>query len=73
MTETLVGRQKELEKIESEVALEKKEIFCIVHKGPIDGTVYICPRCKSYYCYKCANALKEKGEKCWSCEAELKP
>lgn len=65
--------KKELEKTESEVGVEKKEILCIVHKGPIDGTVYICPGCKSYYCYKCANALKEKGEKCWSCDAELKP
>jgi len=65
--------KKELEKTESEVDVEEKEIMCIVHKGTIDGTVYICPNCKTYYCLKCANALKEKNEKCWSCDNEINP
>ena len=65
--------KKEIEKTESEIDIKKDEVFCIVHKGPIDGTVYICPNCKTYYCYKCASVLKENGEKCWSCEAEINP
>ncbi len=65
--------KKELEKVESEMDIEEKEVFCIVHKGPIVGTIYICPQCKTYYCFKCVNTLKENGEKCWSCDAEINP
>jgi hypothetical protein len=61
----------ELKKTESEVDIEEKAITCIVHKGPIDGAVYICPKCKTFYCSRCANALKDKGEKCWSCKTDI--
>ena len=63
----------ELKKTESEVDLEEKDAVCVVHKGAIVGTVYICPQCKTYYCLKCANALVEKEEKCWTCEREITP
>jgi len=63
----------ELKKTESEVDLEEKDAVCVVHKGAIVGTVYICPKCKTYYCLKCANALVEKDEKCWTCESEITP
>ena len=63
--------KEELEQTESELGIEKSEFICIVHKGTIDGAVYICPNCKTFYCVRCANALKEKGEKCWSCESEV--
>jgi len=65
--------KKELEQVESEMDIEEKEVFCVVHKGPIVGTVYICPQCKTYYCFKCAKTLKKGGETCWSCGAELNP
>lgn len=65
--------KREIEKTESEMDLEEKDAICVVHKGTIVGTVYICPTCKSYYCLKCANALIEKGEKCWTCEREITP
>ena len=65
--------KKEIEKTEAEMDLEEKEAMCVVHKATIVGTVYICPSCKSYYCLKCANALVEKGEKCWNCEREITP
>ena len=65
--------EKELKKTESEVDLEEKDAVCIVHKGAIVGTVYICPTCKTYYCLKCANALIEKGDKCWTCESTITP
>ena len=64
---------KELEKIESEMDIKIQKIICIVHKGTIDGTVYICPKCKTYYCLTCAYSLKAKGERCWSCENEINP
>ncbi len=67
------AEMEELARTESEVAVKKNKVFCLVHKGHIDGTVYICPSCQAYYCLKCAQALKEKDEKCWSCESELNP
>ena len=63
--------KKEIEQTESELGIEKSEFICIVHKGTIDGAVYICPNCKTFYCVRCANALKDKGEKCWSCESDI--
>ena len=62
----------ELQKTEGEVAVEKKEYICVVHKGPIEGDIYLCPKCHTLYCVKCANTLKDRGEKCWSCETEIK-
>jgi parallel beta-helix repeat protein len=61
----------ELKKTESEVDVKELDIKCVVHKGTIDGAVYICPQCKTFYCTRCANTLKEKGEKCWSCESDI--
>jgi len=62
----------ELERTEAEVGVETQEFNCIVHKGPIVGDkVYICPNCRTFYCIKCANVLRDKGEKCWSCDSEI--
>jgi len=61
----------EKRKTESEVGVNKKEFVCVVHKGAIDGPIYLCPNCHTLYCQKCATALKEKDEKCWSCESEI--
>ena len=61
----------EIKKTESEMDIEKQKVTCIVHKGPIEGNLYLCPHCKTFYCAKCAKTLKEKGEECWSCGKEL--
>ena len=61
----------EQRKTEAEMGIEKKEFICIVHKGAIDGPIYLCPSCHSLYCQKCATALKEKGEACWSCNTKI--
>ncbi len=65
------AEQKELEQTASEIDIEEKEVICVVHKGPIVGALYLCPKCKTYYCVNCALAIKEKGEKCWACENEI--
>ena len=62
----------EQEKTEAEVGVEKQQFICVVHKGAIKGAMYNCPECQTLYCLKCATALKDKGEKCWSCETEIK-
>lgn len=62
----------DLAKTEQEVDVEEQKIICIVHKGPIVGAnIYVCPKCKAFYCVKCATFLKESGEKCWSCNADI--
>jgi len=61
----------ELEKTESEMDIKKKKVECIVHRGPIVGSIYLCPNCMTYYCIKCAKALKEKDEACWSCGEKI--
>ncbi|MBN1801814.1 MAG: hypothetical protein JW891_09930 [Candidatus Lokiarchaeota archaeon] len=57
---------------ESEIEVKKPIFTCVVHRGPIHGTNYICPFCQTIYCYKCAKTLKSKGEKCWECGNEFK-
>ena len=51
--------------------IEKQEFICVVHKGPITGNIYVCPRCQTIYCQKCVSALKENNEKCWSCDQDF--
>ena len=63
--------KKEIEKTESEMDIEKKVVLCVVHRGPIVGSIYLCPECMTYYCLKCAKALKENDESCWSCGKEI--
>lgn len=62
---------KDLRKTESEVSIEKEKHFCAVHRGTIVGAVYICPKCETYYCMKCATVLKNKKEKCWACNSKI--
>jgi len=69
--ELTAEEQLELHKTESEVDVEKNKFTCIVHRGDIVGSVYICPKCHSFYCHRCAKMLKSKGETCWSCENEI--
>ncbi|MFX1587328.1 MAG: hypothetical protein ACFFC1_04160 [Promethearchaeota archaeon] len=67
------SKLKEIEKIESELKVEDQKFICVVHKGQIVGTVYICPNCKTCYCLTCAYSLKANGEKCWVCNNEINP
>jgi len=62
----------ELQKTEEEVDVERQKFICVVHKGPIEAdNLYLCPKCHTLYCLKCATILKEKGEHCWSCETNI--
>ncbi len=63
--------KKEIRKTEAEVSVEKESHVCLVHRGKITGAVYICPECETYYCMKCATALKKKGETCWVCDTQI--
>ncbi len=78
-------RQKEAEKAKKEVkkegktletdikliGLDKKDLICTVHRDLIDGSVYICPSCKSFYCINSASVMSKKLENCRYCSAEI--
>ena len=41
--------------------------------GPIEGYNFICPTCGAYYWIRCAEAVKELENACWSCGKPLDP
>ncbi|MEE9574050.1 MAG: right-handed parallel beta-helix repeat-containing protein [Candidatus Neomarinimicrobiota bacterium] len=63
--------KKEVVDEETGVTLKPMKLVCIVHRGPVAGAVYICPKCQSIFCEKCALALKKNGENCWTCDQEI--
>jgi len=57
---------------EKKVTVYKERKQCLVCLGDIEGFEnYICPNCDSIYCKKCANALIEIENVCWSCESPI--
>ncbi len=61
---------------EEEVSISKEKKICLVCKGKVSRTVYICPECEAFYCSKCSEALSDLENACWVCEApfdESKP
>jgi hypothetical protein len=53
---------------EEEVSISKEKKICLVCKGDVIGfNVFICTECKIFYCKKCARALSEIENACWSC------
>jgi len=61
----------ETERTEREITIEKESDFCVVHKGPITGIIYVCPTCKAKYCLNCATTLSQKDETCWVCDKPI--
>ena len=64
-------RLEQAEAKDNGIGVEKPKLLCVVHKGPIKGSMYVCPSCETLYCQKCAKALQEKGERCWSCGSRI--
>jgi tetratricopeptide (TPR) repeat protein len=58
---------------EEEMTVYKEKRICLVHKGPIEGYMFMCPDCGAFYCVKCVDALIEIENFCWSCERPLDP
>nr|MDO8114461.1 hypothetical protein [Candidatus Sigynarchaeota archaeon] len=59
-------------KVEKELAVQKVKQFCIVCNVALKGTAYICPTCDTKYCIRCAKALSERKERCWTCRKPIK-
>ncbi len=58
---------------DDDVAVFKERRICLVHKGPIEGYIFMCPGCDAFYCVKCVDALIEIENFCWSCSVPLDP
>jgi len=57
---------------EKKVTVYKERKQCLVCLGEIEGFEnYICSNCDSIYCKKCAKALIEIENVCWSCESPI--
>jgi len=52
---------------EEDIILSKERRICLVHKGPSEGIIYVCPECSAVYCFKCYEAIKDLENECWSC------
>ena len=63
--------RKKKNKTDDDIQIDEDPMLCLVHRGNISGEVYVCPKCKSFYCKKCASVLMVKGEQCWSCGKEI--
>ena len=58
--------------MKKKISVYKERKECLVCLGEIEGFgIYICPKCDSIYCEKCANALIEVENVCWSCESPI--
>jgi len=61
---------------EEQVMFHKQQKICLVCKGKILRTNYLCPQCDALYCNKCSAALSDAENACWVCNApfdEKKP
>jgi hypothetical protein len=58
-------------RIEKELGVQKVRPTCMVCTIPLKGTNFICPTCETKYCIRCARALAERKESCWTCRKRI--
>ena len=57
---------------EEEVSVSKEKKVCLVCKGKLsEFNIYICPKCETFYCTKCAQALVDMENMCWACSGPI--
>ena len=61
-------RSKRLRK--KEVSASKGQEYCVLCKGKLSGTFYICPNCKTVYCKTCVQADGTDG-RCLMCNEKF--
>nr|MDO8109488.1 hypothetical protein [Candidatus Sigynarchaeota archaeon] len=45
---------------------------CVVCENTLKGTTYVCPEYETKYCIRCAVALSQREESCWTCKKPLR-
>lgn len=48
--------------------LDKKENFCLLHKGELSSKTYRCGICGTLYCLECARKARDQNKKCVKCK-----
>ena len=56
---------------EEEVTFHKEKKICLVCKGKLSRSLYLCPKCDALYCDNCANALANLENVCWVCDEPI--
>ena len=56
---------------EEEVTFHKEKKICLVCKGKLSRSLYLCPKCDALYCDNCAQALANLENVCWVCDEPL--
>ncbi|MFX0099252.1 MAG: hypothetical protein ACFFCS_06685 [Candidatus Hodarchaeota archaeon] len=41
--------------------------ICIVHRGVVEGKLFVCTRCNVFYCTQCKDAIAAAENRCWNC------
>jgi len=58
---------------EEEVIFHREQKICLVCKGKLLRSIYLCPECDALYCLKCSDALSTMENVCWSCYTPIDP
>lgn len=59
---------------EEEISISKEKKICLVCKGKLSRyNIYLCPKCDTFYCEKCANTLAKLENACWYCNMAFDP
>ena len=56
---------------EEEVTFHKEKKICLVCKGKLSRSLYLCPKCDALYCDNCAQALADLENVCWVCDEPI--
>ncbi|MFX0136695.1 MAG: hypothetical protein ACFFDN_23870 [Candidatus Hodarchaeota archaeon] len=56
---------------EEEVSISKEKKICLVCKGKLSRSLYLCPKCDAFYCDNCAQALSNLENVCWVCDEQI--
>ncbi|MFX1493543.1 MAG: hypothetical protein ACFFBZ_04610 [Promethearchaeota archaeon] len=58
---------------EEEVIFHRERKICLVCKGKLLRSIYLCPECDALYCIKCSEALSTMENVCWACYTPIDP
>ena len=58
---------------EKDVMFHKEQKICLVCKGKLLRSIYLCPECDALYCKKCSRTLTTLENACWACNAAFDP
>jgi len=58
---------------EDDVIFHRERKICLVCKGKLIRSIYLCPECDALYCIKCSEAISTMENECWACYTPIDP